>query len=149
MFDSTMDHKDLIFQDATVRLVPVANLTYDQYLGENFVRLMQRINRLDAITGRNYVPRVTSNLLTIVLLIIVALLRWMHAFIFYKCWFLVYFLFLKNVKICFFNNWNIFNVFKENKLMILDWSQHHIEFWPFLCFNSFCTPKWLYFSHQK
>lgn len=75
MFDSTMDHKDLIFQDATVRLVPVANLTYDQYLGENFVRLMQRINRLDAITGRNYVPRVTSNLLTIVLLIIVALLR--------------------------------------------------------------------------
>jgi melanoma-associated antigen p97 len=53
MFDSYIDHKDLIFQDATVRLLPIApgNQTYVKYLGEEFIRRMQRMKDLDCVTG--------------------------------------------------------------------------------------------------
>ena len=54
MFDSYINHKDLIFQDATVRLLPVdpENQTYVKYLGEDFVRRMQRMHTIDCVTGR-------------------------------------------------------------------------------------------------
>jgi melanoma-associated antigen p97 len=53
MFDSTVNHKDLIFQDATVRLVSINpnNQTYTAYLGPNFVRAMQRMAVIDCVTG--------------------------------------------------------------------------------------------------
>ena len=55
MFDSTVNHKDLIFQDATVRLVRInpANQTYSAYLGPTFVRSMQRMASIDCVTGRS------------------------------------------------------------------------------------------------
>jgi len=55
MFDSTVNHKDLIFQDATVRLVyiPPKNQTYSAYLGPNFIRSMQRMASIDCVTGRS------------------------------------------------------------------------------------------------
>ena len=55
MFDSTVNHKDLIFQDATVRLVRInpANQSYVTYLGPNFVRSMQRMASIDCVTGRS------------------------------------------------------------------------------------------------
>ena len=55
MFDSTVNHKDLIFQDATVRLVHVnpRNQTYDAYLGPTFIRSMQRMASVDCVTGRS------------------------------------------------------------------------------------------------
>ena len=53
MFDSTVNHKDLIFQDATVRLVHISpmNQTYTTYLGPNFVRSMQLMASIDCVTG--------------------------------------------------------------------------------------------------
>lgn len=55
MFDSTVDHKDLLFQDASVRLIPVnpRNQTYTAYLGPNFIRSMQRMESIDCVTGRS------------------------------------------------------------------------------------------------
>jgi len=54
MFDSTVNHKDLIFQDATVRLVRInpMNQTYDAYLGPTFIRSMQRMASIDCVTGQ-------------------------------------------------------------------------------------------------
>jgi len=55
MFDSTVNHKDLIFQDATVRLVHITprNQTYEAYLGPTFIRSMQRMASVDCVTGRS------------------------------------------------------------------------------------------------
>jgi len=52
MFGSMLDHKDLIFQDSTVRLVEVTEekQTYQEYLGERFMRAMQRMETIDCIT---------------------------------------------------------------------------------------------------
>jgi len=54
MFDSYINHRDLIFQDATVRLLPIPleNQTYVDYLGEEFMRRMQRMKVIDSVTGR-------------------------------------------------------------------------------------------------
>lgn len=54
MFDSTVNHKDLLFQDATVRLVRInpQNQTYTAYLGPNFIRSMQQMESIDCVTGR-------------------------------------------------------------------------------------------------
>jgi melanoma-associated antigen p97 len=53
MFDSIIDHKDLIFQDATVRLVPINDSiqTYTDYLGPAFIRAMERHSTVDCVTG--------------------------------------------------------------------------------------------------
>lgn len=55
MFDSTVNHKDLMFQDATIRLVHInpRNQTYDAYLGPTFIRSMQRMATIDCVTGRS------------------------------------------------------------------------------------------------
>jgi len=55
MFDSEVNHKDLIFQDATVRLVHInpGNQSYTTYLGPNFIRSMQRMETIDCVTGRS------------------------------------------------------------------------------------------------
>jgi len=55
MFDSTVNHKDLMFQDATVRLVRInpMNQTYQAYLGPTFIRSMQRMASVDCVTGRS------------------------------------------------------------------------------------------------
>jgi len=55
MFDSEVNHKDLIFQDATVRLVHITpgNQSYTTYLGPNFIRSMQRMETIDCVTGRS------------------------------------------------------------------------------------------------
>lgn len=51
MFDSILNHKDLIFQDSTVRLVSLLGKTYDEFLGETFVRSMERMMNIDRVTG--------------------------------------------------------------------------------------------------
>ena len=53
MFDSMLDHKDLIFQDSTVRLVPVKqeNQNYQSFLGARFVRAMDRMETIDSVTA--------------------------------------------------------------------------------------------------
>jgi melanoma-associated antigen p97 len=62
MFDSYINHKDLIFQDATVRLLPIApeNQTYIAYLGPDFIRRMQRMQSIDCVTGRASLIRLSS-----------------------------------------------------------------------------------------
>ncbi len=52
MFDSSLDHKDLIFQDSTVRLIPVEkeNQNYESFLGPSFVRSMERMEGIDCVT---------------------------------------------------------------------------------------------------
>ncbi len=52
MFDSMLDHKDLVFQDATVRLitVPAEDQNYADYLGPRFMRAMDRMEIIDCIT---------------------------------------------------------------------------------------------------
>jgi melanoma-associated antigen p97 len=62
MFDSYINHKDLIFQDATVRLLPIAseNQTYTSYLGPDFIRRMQRMRSIDCVTGGASVIRLSS-----------------------------------------------------------------------------------------
>jgi len=53
MFDSYLDHKDLIFQDSTVRLVPIEqeNQNYEKFLGNRFIRSMERMEHIDRITA--------------------------------------------------------------------------------------------------
>ena len=59
MFDSMIDHKDLIFQDATVRLVTIlpADQTYENYLGAAFIRAMKRMHSIDCVTGAGAIQR--------------------------------------------------------------------------------------------
>ena len=54
MFASELlDHKDLIFQDSTVRLVHIEKdkQNYEKYLGPSFMRAMERMENLDSITA--------------------------------------------------------------------------------------------------
>ena len=53
MFTSMLDHKDLLFQDSTVRLmvVPESKQSYQEYLGESFLRAMERMESIDTITS--------------------------------------------------------------------------------------------------
>jgi len=53
MFDSILNHKDLIFQDATVRLVQIdsGDQDYKAYLGDDFIRSMERHKSVDCVTG--------------------------------------------------------------------------------------------------
>ena len=54
MFTSMLDHKDLLFQDSTVRLmvVPESKQSYQEYLGESFLRAMERMESIDTITSK-------------------------------------------------------------------------------------------------
>ena len=76
MFDSMLDHKDLIFQDSTVRLVhvPDEDQTYDKYLGPAFMRGMERNENIDCVTGGWAVSWQPSCVLTLTLMLIVTLL---------------------------------------------------------------------------
>lgn len=58
MFDSEINHKDLIFQDATVRLVEIASdqQNYKDFLGPEFIRAMQRMESIDCVTGSGKEP---------------------------------------------------------------------------------------------
>lgn len=58
MFDSMINHKDLIFQDATVRLAPIdfSNQNYKDFLGPDFIRAMQRMESIDCVTGSGKEP---------------------------------------------------------------------------------------------
>ena len=71
MFDSYINHKDLIFQDATVRLLPISsdNQTYVSYLGPDFVRRMQRMKSIDCVSGQapSFQPSYYISMLTVVL----------------------------------------------------------------------------------
>ena len=51
MFKSMLDHKDLIFQDSSVRLVKVEEdrQNYAEYLGSSFMRAMQRMQEIDCV----------------------------------------------------------------------------------------------------
>ena len=53
MFMSMLDHKDLIFQDSTVRLVPVppSKQNYEDYLETDFLRAMERMENIDTVTA--------------------------------------------------------------------------------------------------
>ena len=53
MFVSMLDHKDLIFQDSTVRLVKVPDSKHDykSYLETDFLRAMERMENIDCITA--------------------------------------------------------------------------------------------------
>ena len=75
MFDSYINHKDLIFQDATVRLLPIDpdNQTYTSYLGEDFVRRMQRMKAIDCVTGRASAKHVSFiTMLTVIVALVSA-----------------------------------------------------------------------------
>ena len=60
MFVSMLDHKDLIFQDSTVRLVkvPPSKQTYQAYLGTDFMRAMERMENIDCVTTSLATPTV-------------------------------------------------------------------------------------------
>lgn len=53
MFESFLNHKDLIFQDATVRLELINSTlqNYKDFLGPSFIRAMQRMESRDCVTG--------------------------------------------------------------------------------------------------
>jgi len=55
MFSSYVDYRDLIFQDATVRLSSLDSSKQDYlaYLGESFIRSMERMSTIDCITLGN------------------------------------------------------------------------------------------------
>jgi len=73
MFDSFINHKDLIFQDATVRLMSIdaGNQTYVNYLGKDFIRRMQGMKNIDCVTGR--APSFQLSVISMLALIIVTL----------------------------------------------------------------------------
>ena len=53
MFKSMLDHRDLIFQDSTVRLVrvPPQKQNYEAYLETDFLRAMERMENIDKVTA--------------------------------------------------------------------------------------------------
>ena len=79
MFQSMLDHKDLLFQDSTVRLVSVTEdlQNYRSYLGVTFTRAMDRMEGIDCITDNS---ATSTNGLTRYLSIIVCIFT-----MFYMC----------------------------------------------------------------
>jgi len=71
LFSSMLDHKDLIFQDSTVRLVEVeeGRQNYRDYLGEDFLRAMERMQSIDCVTANGAVQgiAVMNSLVTIII----------------------------------------------------------------------------------
>ena len=67
MFDSMLNHRDLIFQDATVRLIQINSTqqNYIDYLGPQFVRAMQRMENIDCVTGSRAATSASFNLFNI------------------------------------------------------------------------------------
>ena len=79
MFVSMLDHKDLIFQDSTVRLVrvPPSKQDYKSYLGLDFVRAMERMENIDCITTGGACVNVCSHFSLVFVSIILALNHWL------------------------------------------------------------------------
>jgi len=78
MFDSILNHKDLIFQDATVRLVEIetADQDYATYLGPEFIRAMERHKGVDCVTGAGSKLRANHSMfITIILAAILFCIR--------------------------------------------------------------------------
>ncbi len=76
MFASELlDHKDLIFQDSTVRLVHVEPdmQDYVRYLGPRFVRAMERMEGIDSITAAACQP--LSSVVLVLVTLAMALVR--------------------------------------------------------------------------
>jgi hypothetical protein len=67
-----LDHKDLIFQDSTVRLVHVhpENQTYQKYLGASFLRAMERNANIDCVTTASGVSWTPSFLFACIVLLL-------------------------------------------------------------------------------
>ena len=69
-----LNHKDLIFQDSTMRLVSIEKTeeqNYRSYLGENFLRSMERMKDIDRITaGATRVAMTTTLVISLLLLIL-------------------------------------------------------------------------------
>ena len=76
MFDSYLDHKDLIFQDSTVRLVPIEpdHQNYERFLGSRFIRAMERMEHIDRITAGS--EHLHAAYITIFLSLLFTFLRW-------------------------------------------------------------------------
>jgi len=78
MFDSMLGHKDLLFQDATIRLMEINDTiqTYQDYLGPAFIRAMERHESVDCVTGSHAVTLGwgTVNLISFILLAFLSLL---------------------------------------------------------------------------
>lgn len=83
MFTSTLNHKDLMFQDATVRLVhvPPEKQDYEEYLGPRFLRAMERMEGIDDITSAaphaTLLPRLVDLFIASVLAVLVASRVWL------------------------------------------------------------------------
>ena len=78
MFDSMLDHKDLIFTDSTVRLVhvPDSKQYYKDYLESDFLRAMERMENIDSITaGAQSVTASLSSALVVLFLTLAVCLR--------------------------------------------------------------------------
>ena len=82
MFASMLNHKDLMFQDSTVRLVAIKEKkqNYRDYLGASFIRAMERNDEIDCITSSaNQVALVSVKQTTLVVCLVYLLascLRW-------------------------------------------------------------------------
>lgn len=78
MFDSYVDNRDLIFQDATVRLSSIdpEGQDYVSFLGENFIRSMERMRGVDCYTtGNSAASSIVADVTVISVLVCVFLLR--------------------------------------------------------------------------
>ncbi|CAD5117088.1 DgyrCDS5901 [Dimorphilus gyrociliatus] len=71
MFDSFLDHKDLMFEDSTVRLalVPPERQNYKDYLKPAFVRAMERLQEIDCVTASSSTFHLNSIVALLCLLI--------------------------------------------------------------------------------
>ncbi|KAK2174910.1 hypothetical protein NP493_768g01007 [Ridgeia piscesae] len=73
MFASMLNHKDLMFQDSTVRLVAIKEKkqNYRDYLGASFIRAMERNDEIDCITSSaNQVALVSVKQTTLVVCLV-------------------------------------------------------------------------------
>ena len=79
MFNSYVDYRDLIFQDSTVRLSPIEyeNQDFKTFLGESFIRSMERMAGIDCMTTGNTSlgTLITANATVVAVLTVFMLLR--------------------------------------------------------------------------
>lgn len=69
MFDSGVDQDDLLFSDSTVRLVEVDadKQTYEEYLGESFLKAVNTLNQFDCTSG--HISTTVNSLMLLTLLL--------------------------------------------------------------------------------
>lgn len=72
MFDSSLDHKDLMFEDSTVRLalIPPEKQNYIKYLKPAFIRAMERLQNIDCITASSTTIHLNSFIALLSMLIV-------------------------------------------------------------------------------